>query len=110
MGSTDMEPMVMTDEVAELLDALQAGTLTTEDVAERFRSRNWPRRRREAADGYARILEGEISDPDIYIPGSFDDVIAAYDQQKIDREQLRILSEAVAESQRAEDAARRSGD
>jgi hypothetical protein len=105
-----MEPRIMTNEVAEILDALHAGTLTTEDVARRFRSRKWPRRQREAVDSYAKILEGEISDPDIYIPGSFDDVIAAYDQQKIDREQLRILSEAVAESQRAEDAARRSGD
>ena len=100
----------MTNEVSELLDALHAGTLTTEDVAERFRIRKWPRRRREAVDGYAEILEGETSDPDVYIPGSFDDVIAAYDQQKIDREQLRILSEAAAESQRAEDAARETSE
>src|SRR5262249_30349788 len=97
--------MIMTNEVAELLDALHAGKLTTADVAQRFRARKWPRRRREATDDYAEILEGETSDPDIYMPGSFDDVIAAYDQKKIDREQLRILSEAVAESQRAEDAA-----
>jgi hypothetical protein len=96
--------MIMTNEVAELLDALHAGTLTTEDVAERFRTRRWPRRRREAIGDYAEILAGETSDPDVYIPGSFDDVIAAYDQLKINREQLRIFSEAVAESQREEDA------
>ena len=93
----------MTNEVAELLEALHAGTLTTEDVAQRFRARRWPRQRREA-DSYEQILAGETSDPDTYTPGSFDDVIAAYDQQKIDREQLRIFSEAAAESQREEDA------
>jgi len=102
--------MIMTNEVAELLDALHAGTLTTEDVAERFKVRKWPRRRREIADDYAQVLAGETSDPDIYIPGSFDDVIAAYDQQKIDREQLRIFSEAAAESQRQEDATRDTGE
>lgn len=96
----------MTNEVAELLDALHAGTLTTEDVAQRFRVRKWPRQRREAVGSYEEILAGEMSDPDTYIPGSFDDVIAAYDQQKIDREQLRIFSEAIAEAQRAEDADR----
>jgi folate-dependent tRNA-U54 methylase TrmFO/GidA len=95
----------MTNEVAELLDALHAGTLTTEDVAERFKVRKWPRRRREALDAHAEILAGETSDPDVYVPGSFDDVMAAFAQQKIDREQFRILSEAVAEAQRAEDAA-----
>jgi hypothetical protein len=100
----DMEPATMTNEVAELLEALHAGTLTTEDVAQRFRDRRWPRQRREAASGYDEILAGETSDPDTYTPGSFDDVIAAYDQQRINREQLRIFSEAVAESQRAEDA------
>jgi hypothetical protein len=94
----------MTNEVAELLDALQAGTLTTEDVAQRFRDRRWPRQPREAVGSYEALLAGETSDPDTYTPGSFDDVIAAYDQQKINREQLRIFSEAVAESQRAEDA------
>jgi hypothetical protein len=100
----------MTNEVTEMLNALHAGTLTTEDVARRFRDRKWPRRRREAVDGYAKILEGEISDPDVYVPGSFDDVIAAYDRQLIDRNQLRILSDAVTESQRAEDATGETGE
>jgi hypothetical protein len=101
-----MEPVRMTNEVAELLEALHAGTLTTADVAQRFRARKWPRQRREAVGSYEHVLAGETSDPATYTPGSFDDVIAAYDQQKIDREQLRIFSEAVAESQRAEDGDR----
>lgn len=101
----------MTNEVTDLLESLHAGRVTTEEVAQRFRVRKWPRQRREkATTSYAEILAGETSDPGIYTPGSFDDVITAYDQQKISREQLRVLSEAVAESQREEDASRGSSE
>jgi len=78
--------------------------MTVDEVAERFRARKWPRRRRHPADSYMDMLAAELDDPDTYLPESFDDVIAAYDQQKITRDQLRILSEAVADAQRAEDA------
>lgn len=95
----------MSNEVTELLDALHEGTITVDEVARRFRARTWPRRRRPPADSYLDTLAAELQDPGTYIPGSYDDVIAAYDQRKIDREQLRILSEAIADAQRAEDAA-----
>jgi hypothetical protein len=49
-------------------------------------------------------MAAELDDPEIYVPGSFDDVIAAYGQRKITIDQLQVLSEAVAEAQRAEDA------
>jgi hypothetical protein len=94
----------MTNEVVDLLGALQDGTLTTEEVAARFRIRKWPRRPVAHYENYLDRAAAEQQDPDIYLPGSFDDVIAAYDQQKISREQLRVLSEAIAEAQRAEDA------
>lgn len=94
----------MTNEVTELLGALHTGTMTVEQVAEKFRMRKWPRRRRPSPDDYIDMLAAELEDPDTYISGSFDDVIAAYDQQKLTREQLRILSAAVADAQRAEDA------
>lgn len=94
----------MSNEVTELLDALNKGTMTLEQVAQAFRMRKWPRRSRPSPDNYMDILAAELEDPDTYIAGSFDDVIAAYDQQKLTREQLRILSAAVADAQRAEDA------
>jgi hypothetical protein len=94
----------MTSEVTDLLNALHEGRLTVDQVAQQFRERRWPRRRRPLPDTYMDALAAEFDDPDTYVPGSFDDVIAAYDQEKITREQLRILSEAVAEAQRAEDA------
>lgn len=95
----------MSNEVVELLDALYEGTITVDEVAQRFRVRTWPRRRRPPSGSYLDALAAELEDPDPYVPGSFDDVIAAYDQRKIDLEQLRILSDAVADAQRAEDAA-----
>jgi len=95
----------MSNEVVELLNALHEGTMTVDEVAQRFRVRTWPRRRRPPSDSYLDTLAAELEDPDTYLPGSFDDVIAAYDQRKISREQLGILSEAVADAQRAEDAA-----
>jgi hypothetical protein len=94
----------VTNEVTKLLDALHRGTMTVEQVAQEFRMRKWPRRHRPSSDDYMDMLAAELEDPDTYIPGSFDDVIAAYDQQKLTREQLRILSAAVADAQRAEDA------
>jgi hypothetical protein len=94
----------MINEVTDLLVALQNGTLTIDQVAQRFRARSWPRQRPAEHASYLDRAAAELKDPDPYVPGSFDDVIAAYDQQKITREQLRILSEAIAESQRAEDA------
>jgi hypothetical protein len=50
------------------------------------------------------MAAAEMDDPEPYQPGSFDDAMLAYDQKKITRDQLRVLSEAVAEAQRAEDA------
>lgn len=94
----------MANEVTELLDALSAGTMTVDEVARRFRVRTWPRRRKTDPASYSDMAAAQLQDPDPYIPGSFDDVAAAYHQKKITREQFRALSQAVADAQRAEDA------
>lgn len=94
----------MSNEVTELIDALHEGRLTVDEVARQFRERTWPRRRRPLPETYMDAMAAEFDDPDVYVPNSFDDVIAAYDQQKITLDQLQVLSEAVAEAQRAEDA------
>jgi hypothetical protein len=93
----------MTNEVTELLSALQDGSMTLDEVADRFRVRKWPRHRPPADQNYLDRAAAELKDPDLYVPGSFDDVVAAYDQQKISREQFRVLGRAAAEAQRAED-------
>ncbi len=95
----------MSSEVSELLDALHSGTMSLAEVAQRFKNRRWARRRSHTPATYLEMAAEELQDPEPYLPGSFDDVIVAYDEGKITREQFRVLSEAVAEAQRAEDAA-----
>jgi hypothetical protein len=94
----------MSSEVSDLLDALHSGTISLDEVAQRFQNRRWPRRKSHAPATYLEMAAEELQDPEPYLPGSFDDVIAAYDQGKISRDQLRVLSDAVADAQRAEDA------
>ncbi len=94
----------MTSEVTELIKALREGTLSLDEVAQRFRERQWPRPQAPATrqlPGDGRQQPRKIPSP--YVPGSFDDVAAAYDRGELTREQYRTLAEAVAESLRAED-------
>lgn len=95
----------MTDnDVSELLAALQDGSLSLNAVAQRFRERHWPRRRTAPPSSYLELAHAAQQDPEPYVPGSFDDVVAAYDRGSITDEQYEVLAQAVAESKRAEDS------
>ena len=85
-----------TTEVAELIAALQSGRLTVAEVAERFRHRSWPIARRPVPRTYAKMAEQQDVDADV--PGSFDEVVAAYDRGELTREQYRALAHAVADA------------
>jgi len=89
----------MSNEVRDLLDALNAGTMTLEEVAQRFRTRKWPDRA-EPSTASRIELAAELEDPDPYIPGSYDDVVAAYDLGRLSDDQYAVLAEAIAEGQR----------
>lgn len=93
----------MTSEVTELIKELRAGTMTLDEVAQRFRERKWPRRKRPAPASYAEMSARTMEDPEPYIPGSFDDVSAAFHRGDLSPEEYRVLSDAVAESKREED-------
>jgi hypothetical protein len=93
----------MTSEVSDLIRSLRDGTLTLEQVAQRFRERQWPRRRRPPPASYLEMAGRAQEDPEPYVPDSFDDVSAAFHRGDLSRTQYRVLSEAVAESKRAED-------
>jgi len=93
----------MSSEVTELIAALQDGTMSLEQVAQRFRERSWPRRTTPAPASYLELAAAAQQDPEVYEPGSFDDVVAAYDLGKITDDEYAVLVEAVAESKRAED-------
>lgn len=93
----------MTSDVSDMIKALRDGTMTLDQVAQRFRDRKWPRRRWKPPASYLEMAARAQEDPEPYVPGSFDDVTDAYDRGELSRHEYRVLSEAVAESKRAED-------
>jgi hypothetical protein len=94
---------MITTEVIELIAALRNGSLSLEEVSERFRERTWPRTRKPAPASYLQMAADALEDPQPDVPGSFDEVTAAYDRGELTRAQYRTLAEAVAHSLRAED-------
>jgi len=93
----------MTSEVSDLINALRDGTMTTDQVAQRFRERQWPRRRRPPPVSYLEMAARAQEDPEPYDPNSFDDVTAAYHRGELSDSQYDTLAEAMAESKRAQD-------
>ena len=93
----------MSNEVTELLNALRDGTMSIDDVAGRFRERAWPRRRYPPRESELDLAIEAQQDPEPYVPGSYDDVAAAYHRGDITIEQYDILAHAIADSKDAED-------
>jgi hypothetical protein len=91
----------MTSEVTELIHALVDGSMSLEEVAERFREREWPAANPGQPDSYIEMAERALQDPRPDIPNSFDDVVSAYGRGELNRVQFRVLAKAVAESKRA---------
>ena len=87
----------MSNEVGDLLRALREGQMTLDEVAQRFRQRNWPSRGSRAAT-YAELAKAELEDPEPYVPGSFDDVTLAYHQGVLTEHQYDVLAAAMAQS------------
>jgi predicted RNA-binding protein associated with RNAse of E/G family len=85
-----------TSEVAELIAAMRAGRLTVDEVAERFRRRHWVAARRPAPRTYVEMAAQQDVETDV--PGSFDEVVAAYDRGELTREEYRRLAHAVADA------------
>jgi hypothetical protein len=102
----------MTSEVTDLIAALREGSMSLEAVAQRFRDRSWPRTKAPLPTSYLEMATAAQRDPEPDVPGSFDDVVSAYDRGELDRAQYRVLAEAAAESLRAEyqDIASEQGD
>lgn len=83
-------------EVARLIAALREGRLSAEDVAARFRRRSWVVARRPVPRSHAELAAQQDVGADV--PGSFDEVVAAYDRGELTREQYRALADAVADA------------
>ena len=93
----------MANEVIDLLVALRDGTMSIDDVAGRFRERSWPRRKRPPTTSYVELAIRAQEDPEPYLPGSFDDVAAAFHRGDLSSTQYGVLAQAMADSARAED-------
>lgn len=89
-----------TSEVDGPISALRSGNLTLSEVTDRFRARSWPRTRRMTPRTALELAEQQDPEPDL--PGSYDDLTGAYDRGELTAEQYDVLSEAVADSIRAE--------
>jgi hypothetical protein len=96
----------MSTEVTDLITALRNGTMTLDQVAQQFRQRTWPRRTTPEPTTYLELAAAAQQDPEPDVPGSIDEVTAAYDRGELDRFQYRTLAEAIAESINAEDQRR----
>jgi hypothetical protein len=93
----------MSTEVADLIAAFRGGTMSLDEVAQKFRERRWPRSKPPRATTYIELATRAEEDPDPYVPGSFDDVAAAFHTGDLTRAQYKVLAEAAADSIRAED-------
>lgn len=100
----------MNTDVTELIAALQNGSMTLEEVADRFRERSWPRRNTKKAATYLDLAAAAERDPDPYLEGSFDDVAAAFHRGELSDVQYEALAQAMAESMRQEDMRKGSAD
>ncbi len=99
----------MTSEVTELMSALRDGTMSLNEVAQRFRARTWPRRARPRPTSYLELAAQAQEDPEPDIPGSFDEVTAALYRGEISDDDYEVLAQAMAASKRAEDGRRGAG-
>jgi len=81
--------------VTAMLTAYRDGTYTLDDLSLEFRARRWPR----VPDVCPPELEqarAAIDDPEPYVPGSFDDVVLAYDRGWLSDDDYDVLSGAAA--------------
>ena len=85
-------------EVTDLIRALRTGAMSLDEVAARFRVRNWPRTRSPSAGSYRELAAAAQVDPGGSVPGSIDDLTAAYDIGEITWEQYRTLAHAAADA------------
>jgi hypothetical protein len=87
----------MTSEVTELIAGLRSGHITLDQVAERFRQRSWPDRDSQEPGSYQDLAARALDDPDPYVPGSFMDVLSAFDRHDLTLDEYEVLAAAAAE-------------
>jgi hypothetical protein len=92
-------------EVTDLIRSYKAGELTLNELAERFRTRRWPRASRPPQpSSYLEMAARAQEDPRPDVPGSFDDVEAAFFRHELSAEEYEFLRRAAAQAPGADEA------
>jgi hypothetical protein len=89
-------------EVTDLIAALRAGTMSLDQVAQRFRRRRWPEAEATGVAADDGTATHALDDPGPYVPGSFDDVSAALHRHELTLHEYGVLAQAATESINAE--------
>jgi hypothetical protein len=76
-----------------MIDAYHAGKISLEDLTRRFCTRTWPPVSR-ACPPEMQEAAPAVDDPEPYVPGSFDDVVLAYDLGKLSDRDYQQLAKA----------------
>ena len=92
----------MSSEIPDLIAALNGGEMSLDQVAQKFRERSWPATTPPEPTTQSEWEARLAADPGPHVPGSFDDVAAAFFRGDITLDQYGVLSEAAAASINAE--------
>jgi hypothetical protein len=79
--------------VAAMIDAYRRGQLSLDGLGLEFRVRRWPQVPPVCPPGLEPACAA-VDDPEPYVPGSFDDVVMAYDLGKLTDPEYEFLAEA----------------
>jgi Zeta toxin len=86
-----------TGEVIDLIASYLTRALSLEALSQRFRARRWPEVPRACPPALEQAAPA-IDDPEPYVPGSFDDVVRAYDLGWLTDTDYQVLATAAAQA------------
>jgi hypothetical protein len=81
-----------------MIDALRSGRMALDEVAQHFRLRAWSRTRQPQPQNYEQLAVANLQDPEPLVPGSIDEVTAAYDRGDLTADEYDVLCKAVADA------------
>lgn len=86
-------------EVTDLIESYKAGEITLDELAGRFRARQWPvAAAQPPPSSYLEMAALAQEDPGSIVPGSFDDVEVAFIRHELSVDEYRVLRDAMSES------------
>jgi hypothetical protein len=90
-------------EITDLIARYKAGELSLDELAARFRTRQWPiTPSPPGPSSYLEMAAQAQDDPGSDVPGSFDDVEAAFFRHELSVEEYELLRRAAVEAMSAQ--------